>query len=105
MKYQRILSRALVSFVLTLTMVEFSTAQVERIWLTHPSSKPDKLSINWESVTPGNAVVRYGASEQYDSMITVEENTRLHPVKKLIELLLRATNTPFGLPRRYFFNP
>ncbi len=81
MKYQRILSRALVSFVLTLTMVEFSTAQVERIWLTHPSSKPDKLSINWESVTPGNAVVRYGASEQYDSMITIEENTRLHQVE------------------------
>ncbi|MGB3585447.1 MAG: metallophosphoesterase, partial [Tunicatimonas sp.] len=81
MKYQRIPSIVLVSFVLTLTMVEFSTAQVERIWLTHASNNPDKLSVNWESVTSGNAVVRYGASEEYDSVVTVEENTNLHQVE------------------------
>lgn len=83
MKNQRLHWSAIVlaSFVLILVTVKFSTAQVERVWLTHPSNSSNRLSINWESTTAGNAEVRYGNSEKYDSVVIVEENTKLHHVE------------------------
>lgn len=74
----------LASITLILVKFQFSAAQVERVWLTHPSSSSDKLSINWESTTAGNAEVRYGNSEKYDSVVTVEENTKLHQVEIML---------------------
>ncbi len=78
---RRLLSNTIAGVILILLSFEASTAQVERIWLTYPSNKPDTLSINWETASPGNSVVRYGTTEEYDSTVTVPANTRLHQVK------------------------
>ncbi len=78
---RKLLRSTLAGFALVLLFLGVSTAQVERIWLTHPTNKPDTLAINWETVLPGNSVVHYGTTEQYDSVVVVSENTRLHQVK------------------------
>jgi hypothetical protein len=46
-------------------------AQVERIWLTHQSTDPSHLVVNWETAKPTSSVVNYGRSAKYDRVATV----------------------------------
>ncbi|MEM9675760.1 MAG: metallophosphoesterase family protein [Cyclobacteriaceae bacterium] len=73
--------KIIVALVILAFFPENCTGQIERVWLTHPTNTPDKLSINWESARPGNAEVYYGDSEKYDSVVVVQENTKLHQVE------------------------
>src|SRR3712207_8631970 len=42
-----------------------ASARIERVWLTHRTSTPDKIVVNWESTAPGNSAVRYGPTAEY----------------------------------------
>jgi hypothetical protein len=46
-----------------------ASAQVERIWLTHKTSDPNKIVVNWETAEPGNSVVRFGLSQNYTESV------------------------------------
>lgn len=70
----------LVAF-LGLLLPQPAFGQIERIWLTHKTSDPGKLVVNWQTAKPGNSVVRYGLSKEYGQVATVEENVRLHHVE------------------------
>ena len=52
--------------------------QVERMWLTHRSNDPSKIVVNWTTGQPGDSVVRYGLSEQYDQEVRIDGDRSLH---------------------------
>lgn len=56
-------------------------AQIERIWLTHQSTDPSRLVVNWVSAKPTNSVVNYGLSAKYDRVASVEGTATLHQVE------------------------
>jgi len=56
-------------------------AQVERIWLTHQSTDPSRLVVNWESAKPTSSVVNYGLSAKYDRVASAEGSATLHHVE------------------------
>jgi hypothetical protein len=58
-----------------------ASAQVERIWLTHKTSDPSRIVVNWETEKPGNSVVRFGLSQDYTETAAVEETATLHHVE------------------------
>jgi hypothetical protein len=55
---------------LTLTACSSAGGEISRIWLTHRTTDPGRIVMNWETAEPGNSVVHYGLSR--DSMETVE---------------------------------
>ena len=56
-------------------------AQVERVWLTHGSNDPGKITVNWTTKQPGESLVRYGLTDQYDSEVRSAGNRSLHHVE------------------------
>lgn len=54
---------------------------IERIWLTHASSDPSRIVINWETDTPGDSVVEFGTSPQLGQRAAVDEQVALHHVE------------------------
>jgi hypothetical protein len=60
-------------------------AQVERIWLTHESTDPNHVGVNWETSAPGNSVVRYGPASSVEHTRAIEENVMLHHVEIPLE--------------------
>lgn len=56
-------------------------AEIDRIWLTHGKSTPETVIINWESATPGDAIVEFGESGEMGNRIANGENARLHHVE------------------------
>ncbi len=70
------------AFTVGLTMfVNVTSAQVERVWLTHRSSQPGSVVVNWETAQPGNSIIRYGPTPGLGQSRTVEENVTLHHVE------------------------
>lgn len=72
-----------------------ASAQVERIWLTHRTSDPSKIVVNWETTEPGNSVVRFGPSQDCTKTVTVEETVTLHHVE--IPLAKRDTTYHYSV--------
>jgi hypothetical protein len=56
-------------------------AAIERVWLTQRSNEPTGIVVNWQTSQPGNSVVRYGLSEQYEWTKRIDENVTLHHVE------------------------
>jgi hypothetical protein len=56
-------------------------AQVERIWLTHRTSDPSRIVVNWTTKTPGDSKVRFGPSKEYGQQAHVPGNRTLHHVE------------------------
>lgn len=58
-----------------------SGAGIERIWLTHQTTDPSRLVVNWETDAPGNSQVEFGATADLGTKIEREESVRLHHVE------------------------
>jgi hypothetical protein len=56
-------------------------AQVERVWLTHQSTDPSRIVVNWETAKPANSVVNYGLSAKYDRVAIAEGARTRHHVE------------------------
>lgn len=67
--------------LLALTACPPASAEITRIWLTHRTTDPGKIVVNWETAKPGNSVVRYGLSQEYTETVAVEETATLHHVE------------------------
>jgi hypothetical protein len=67
--------------LLTLIVCQAASAEITRIWLTHRTTTPDKLVVNWQTDEPGNSVVRFGPSQDYTETVAVEETVSLHHVE------------------------
>ena len=60
--------------LLTLPTWHPATAEITRVWLTHHTTDPGKIVVNWETAKPGNSVVRFGLSPAYTETVTREES-------------------------------
>ncbi len=58
-----------------------AAAEIDRIWLTHKTNDPSKIVVNWMSDEPGDSVVHFGLSKEYDETVRIDENTTLHHVE------------------------
>lgn len=58
-----------------------SAAPLDTIWLTHATSSPEKIVVNWETATPGNSVVEFGNSPELGITVRSEEAITLHQVE------------------------
>lgn len=57
-----------------------AAAPVERIWLSHRSTDPARIVVNWETDQPANSVVEYGLSDALGERVVQEEKVTLHHV-------------------------
>lgn len=58
-----------------------STAEIQRIWLTHKTNQPHKIVVNWLSDLPGDSIVNYGLSPETMETVRIDESTNLHHVE------------------------
>ena len=58
-----------------------ASAQVERIWLTHRTSDPSKLVVNWTTKTPGDSKVKFGPTKDFGQEVNAMGTTTLHHVE------------------------
>jgi hypothetical protein len=65
----------------TLSACQPASAEITRVWLTHRTTDPSKIVVNWETATPGNSVVRYGLTQNYAQAVTIDEAATLHHVE------------------------
>src|SRR5262249_8920718 len=56
-------------------------AQVERVWLTHRTSDPSRLVVNWTTKKAGNSKVRYGPTKGYGQEARAPGSRTLHHVE------------------------
>ena len=56
-------------------------AQAERLWLTHQSTDPSRIVVNWETAKPTGSVVNYGLTAKYDRVATAEGTSTRHHVE------------------------
>ena len=56
-------------------------APIERMWLSHKTSDPGKLVVNWTTDQPGDSVVHFGTTADYGHTVQVDESTTLHQVE------------------------
>ena len=77
------LTHRLLAMVVSLILLLGSTthAQVERVWLTHRTTDPSKIVVNWTTEEPGSSVVRFGTTKDCDHEIRIESSTTLHHVE------------------------
>jgi hypothetical protein len=76
MRHHILLAAAVVLFTFPV-----AGAEITRIWLTHRTSDPSKIVVNWETDQPGNSFVRYGPDPQSMQTAAVEDDTTLHHVE------------------------
>jgi hypothetical protein len=57
------------------------SAEITRVWLTHRTNDPAKLCVNWITDTPGDSVVRYGATPSQVHTERIDERVTLHHVE------------------------
>ena len=62
--------------LLTLVSLQSASAEITRIWLTHRTTGPSKIVVNWETAEPGNSVVRYGLSPDYTKTASYRRRAR-----------------------------
>ncbi|MFH1303269.1 MAG: FN3 domain-containing metallophosphoesterase family protein [Planctomycetota bacterium] len=66
---------------INLLPTQTSAAEIQRIWLTHKTNRPDKMVVNWLTEQPGDSEVRYGLSPETMQSIRIDEATTLHHVE------------------------
>ena len=54
---------------------------ITRIWLTHQTSDPSAIVVNWETDAPGPSRVEFGPSESLGSVAEYAESASLHHVE------------------------
>jgi hypothetical protein len=54
---------------------------IERIWLSHTTSEPSKLVVNWESAEAGDSIVEYGPDANCARKVAVPEKVTRHHVE------------------------
>ncbi len=64
-------TRVTLAWIPVMVAMEPASAEVARIWLTHRTSDPSKIVVNWTSAVPGPSMVRYGTTEPYDHEVRV----------------------------------
>ncbi|MBK8091993.1 MAG: metallophosphoesterase [Verrucomicrobiaceae bacterium] len=57
------------------------TAPIQRIWLTHATSDPSKIVLNWETDAPADSIVEFGTSAALDQRVAAAEKVTLHHVE------------------------
>lgn len=57
---------------------EAASPPITRIWLSHVSPDPGRMTISWETERDGDSVVEYGPTEALGSVQRREEAVRLH---------------------------
>lgn len=62
-------------------MTPTASAQVERIWLTHRSTSPDRIVVNWQSPSPGDSVVTFRAGDDPARVVSETGPALLHHVE------------------------
>ena len=67
--------------LVTLIPLQSASAEISRIWLTHRTTDPSKIVVNWETAEPGNSVVRYGLNSEHAETVAIDENVTLHHVE------------------------
>jgi len=67
--------------LLALLACQSDSAEITRVWLTHRTTDPSKIVVNWETTEPGNSVVRFGLSRDHTETVTVDEAVTLHHVE------------------------
>ena len=74
--------RTILTLLLLLLGSQFTTAaEIQRIWLTHKTSDPSKIVVNWMTDEPGDSVVRFGLTKDYGEQVRIDEITKLHHVE------------------------
>ena len=58
-----------------------AAAEIKRIWLTHKSSSPSKIVVNWMTDKPGDSVVHFGLTMDHGETVRIDENTNIHHVE------------------------
>lgn len=76
-----VIARLAATLLLLFLARQSASAEITRIWLTHRSNDPSAIVVNWETVKPGNSVVRYGTSNDEMRIVAVEESVTLHRVE------------------------
>ncbi len=71
----------LLNIVLNFQLIHSSFGQVKHVWLTHKSSTPNKIVINWQTVRPGNSVVFYGIDDSNKRKKKIDGSTTIHHVE------------------------
>jgi hypothetical protein len=71
--------------IVTLFTSNSAFSQINSIWLTHKSSDPSHIVVNWKSETKGNSKVYYGTTSSYESSVIKEDNSFIHHVEILLE--------------------
>jgi hypothetical protein len=67
--------------MLTLIPPLIEAAEIDRIWLTHKTTDPNKIVVNWMTDEPGDSVVRYGLTDEHSEAVRIDESTTLHHVE------------------------
>lgn len=68
-----------------------AAAEIKRIWLTHKTSNPSKIVVNWMTDEPGDSVVHFGLTKDHGEKMRIDENTNMHHV----EIPLKRRDTTY----------
>ena len=66
---------------LMLAMLQPASAEITRVWLTHRTTDPGKIVVNWQTPEAGNSVVHYGLDQECDETASIDEDVTLHHVE------------------------
>ncbi len=56
-------------------------AEIDRLWLTHQTTTPEKIVINWETAEAADSIVEFGATPALGERVFREEKVKLHHVE------------------------
>jgi hypothetical protein len=73
--------RALPTLFIIFAAPVVARGQIERIWLTHRTSDPSRLVVNWETAVPGDSVVHFGVTAQRLGIVSQHNSITLHHVE------------------------
>lgn len=62
-----------------------SGAAIERVWLTHATSDPSRIVINWETAQPSSSVVEFSNGVSLGQRIASDDKVALHHVEIPLE--------------------
>ncbi len=63
-----------------LLLGNLQASSIERIWLSHTTTQPEAITVNWETETASDSIVDYGFTESLGQTVTQTEKVMLHHV-------------------------
>ena len=75
----------------SLLTIPLVAAPIERIWLSHATNDPSKLTVNWETANASDSVVEFGLDANCSTRIAKDERVTLHHV----DIPLTAKDTTY----------